>query len=159
LKSRAPAAHLPGFGPARAKLRRDKKALGPQENGMAKVATVTHDCAAAETPNAAAIDRGHLARMTFGDRSLEREVLQLFDRQATMLIEHIRAGNPAAIAALAHTLKGSAAGIGAGAVARNADAAEVAAGRSPAECSLAIDRLALAVDEARALITVLLREA
>ena len=31
---------------------------------------------------ASAIDRGQLARMTFGDRRLEREVLQLFDRQA-----------------------------------------------------------------------------
>src|SRR3974390_934316 len=29
-------------------------------------------------PQAAAIDRSHLARMTFGDRALEREVLQLF---------------------------------------------------------------------------------
>ena len=107
---------------------------------------------------AAAIDRGHLARMTFGDRSLEREVLQLFDRQAAMLIERIRASNPAAIASLAHTLKGSAAGIGADAVACSAHAAEIAARRSPAECSLAIDRLAQAVDEARALIAVLLRE-
>jgi HPt (histidine-containing phosphotransfer) domain-containing protein len=106
-----------------------------------------------------AIDRGHLKRMTFGDRSLEREVLQLFDRQAVMLIERIRASNPAAIASLAHTLKGSAAGIGAGSVARSADEAENAAGRSPAECSLAIDRLASAVDEARVLIAELLREA
>jgi HPt (histidine-containing phosphotransfer) domain-containing protein len=105
-----------------------------------------------------AIDRGHLARMTFGDRSLEREVLGLFDRQATILIERMRGGEPAAIASLAHTLKGSAAGIGADRVARTADAAETAAGQSAAECSLAIDRLAQAVDEARALIAQLLRE-
>ena len=109
---------------------------------MAKVAILTRDPAAAEAPETAAIDRGHLARMTFGDRSLEREVLELFDRQAVMLIERMRGGDPAAIASLAHTLKGSAAGIGAGAVARSADAAEIAAGGSPAECSLAIDRLA-----------------
>jgi HPt (histidine-containing phosphotransfer) domain-containing protein len=107
---------------------------------------------------AAAIDRGHLARMTFGDRSLEREVLQLFDRQAAMLIERMRNGNPAAIASLAHTLKGSAAGIGAGAVACSAGAAEIAAGRTAAECSRAIDRLAQAIAEARALIAELLRE-
>jgi HPt (histidine-containing phosphotransfer) domain-containing protein len=110
------------------------------------------------TSDSAAIDRGHLARMTFGDRSLEREVLELFDRQATMLIERMRGGEPATVASLAHTLKGSAAGIGASHVARTADAAEIAAGRTAAECSLAIDRLAQAVDEARALIAQLLRE-
>jgi len=110
------------------------------------------------TNDSAAIDRGHLARMTFGDRSLEREVLELFDRQAAMLIQRMRGGEPATVASLAHTLKGSAAGIGAGHVARTADAAEIAAGRTAAECSLAIDRLAQAVDEARALIAQLLRE-
>jgi HPt (histidine-containing phosphotransfer) domain-containing protein len=120
---------------------------------MAVLAIMTRDAAGT------AIDRHHLARMTFGDRSLEREVLQLFDRQAVMLIERIRAGNPAAIASLAHTLKGSAAGIGASFVARSADEAENAAGRSPAECRLAIDRLALAVDQARAMIAELLCEA
>jgi HPt (histidine-containing phosphotransfer) domain-containing protein len=108
--------------------------------------------------DSAAIDRGHLTRMTFGDRSLEREVLELFDRQAAMLIERMRGGEPATVATLAHTLKGSAAGIGASRVARTADAAEIAAGRTAAECSLAIDRLAQAVDEARALIAQLLRE-
>ena len=106
----------------------------------------------------AAIDRGHLSRMTFGDRSLEREVLDLFDRQALILIERMRRGEPAAVASLAHTLKGSAAGIGAGRVAQSASAAEIAAGQSAAECSQAIDRLAQAVDEARALIAQLLRE-
>ncbi len=109
-------------------------------------------------PASAAIDRGHLARMTFGDRSLEREVLALFDRQATMLIARMRGGDPSAIAMLAHTLKGSAVGIGAGRVADSADAAETAAGQSADECSRAIDRLAQAVDEARILIAELLRE-
>jgi HPt (histidine-containing phosphotransfer) domain-containing protein len=104
------------------------------------------------------IDRGHLARMTFGDRSLEREVLALFDRQAELLIARMRGGGPAAIATLAHTLKGSAAGIGASRVAQSARAAEVAAGLSPPECVAAVDRLAAAVDEARALIAQLLRE-
>jgi HPt (histidine-containing phosphotransfer) domain-containing protein len=120
---------------------------------MAELATMTR-----EAESGAAIDRGHLARMTFGDRSLEREVLQLFDRQSAMLIERIRAGSPATIASLAHTLKGSAAGIGAGAVTRSADAAELAAAGPAGECSMAIDRLAKAVDEARALIAELLRE-
>ena len=109
----------------------------------------------------AAIDRGHLTRMTFGDRSLEQEVLQLFDRQASLLIARMRnvdgLGDGALVGALAHTLKGSAAGIGAGQVARAAAEAERAAADAPAELSATIDRLALAVDDARALIAELLR--
>jgi HPt (histidine-containing phosphotransfer) domain-containing protein len=114
-----------------------------------------------DTRNAAAIDRNHLSRMTFGDRSLEQEVLQLFERQAALLIGRMRGGDPAAVAAFAHTLKGSAVGIGAGPVARAAENVELAAetSGSASECSQAIDRLAQAVDEARALIAELLRQA
>ena len=74
-----------------------------------------------------------------------------------MLIVRMRAGGAAAVAPLAHTLKGSATGIGAGRVARAAEAAELAAGSGASECSQAVDRLAQAVDEARALIAELLR--
>lgn len=105
----------------------------------------------------APIDRGHLARMTFGDRNLEQEVLQLFDRQAELLVARMRGGEAAAVAALAHTLKGSAAGIGAGPVAAAAEAAEQAVS-SAGDVSAAIDRLAAAVEQARALIAVLLRK-
>ena len=105
----------------------------------------------------AAIDRAQLARMTFGDRDLERELLELFDRQAAMLIARMRAGGIAAVKPLAHTLKGSASGIGACAVSRAAEAAERAAGNNAAECSAAVDRLAQAVEQARALIAELLR--
>jgi HPt (histidine-containing phosphotransfer) domain-containing protein len=123
---------------------------------MNQLASKSFDIAPA--PGATPIDRRHLARMTFGDRSLEREVLQLFDRQATLLLGRMRAGAPDAVAGLAHTLKGSAAGIGAGPVARAAEAAELACGSGgAAACSLAIDRLARAVDEARAIIAELLR--
>lgn len=108
-------------------------------------------------PAVTAIDRRHLARKTFGDRSLEREVLQLFDRQATLIIARMRASEPAVVADLAYTLKGSAACIGAGSVARAAEAAELTSGVSAVECHLAIDRLASAVDEARTIITELLR--
>ena len=124
---------------------------------MTTPTALARDWASAAAPEAA-IDRGHLTRMTFGDRSLEREVLDLFDRQATILIARMRGGEPSAVASLAHTLKGSAAGIGAGRVARTADAAQIAATGSAAECSQAIDRLAAAVDEARVLIAELLRE-
>lgn len=109
-----------------------------------------------------AIDRGHLSRMTFGDRSLEHEVLQLFDRQSVLLLTRMRGGDGATVGALAHTLQGSAAGIGASQVARAAQAVEqvsaLAAAGSAAEVSGAIDRLAQAVEEARALIAVLLRD-
>ena len=105
-----------------------------------------------------AIDRGHLARMTFGDRSLEQEVLQLFDRQSELLIARMRNGDGSAVGAMAHTLKGSAAGIGATSVARAAEEAEQAAAHAPADLSATIDRLALAVDDARALIAELLRK-
>ena len=125
---------------------------------MAQTATDRRKPAAANATDLAAIDRGQLARMTFGDRSLERELLELFDRQATMLLGRMRAGGAAAVAPLAHTLKGSASGIGAGGVARAAEAAERAADAGASECSAAVDRLAQAVEEARALIADLLRE-
>ncbi len=118
------------------------------------LATMTVEAAPLAEP---AIDRGHLKQMTFGDRSLERELLELFDRQAVILIGRMRASDPAAVATLAHTLKGSARGVGAGAVARAAEATERAAGIDCTACTAAVDRLAAAIDEARALIAVLLR--
>jgi HPt (histidine-containing phosphotransfer) domain-containing protein len=105
---------------------------------------------------AAAIDRGHLAQMTLGDRKLERELLRLFEQQAELLIARMRASEPAAVATLAHTLKGSALGVGAGNVAQAAAAAERACAADPAECAGAVDRLALAVEEARAAIATLI---
>jgi HPt (histidine-containing phosphotransfer) domain-containing protein len=126
---------------------------------MAQLAILPPDSGPAQPLDAAAaIDRGHLARMTFGDRGLERELLELFDKQAAILLVRMRAGGSAAIFALAHTLKGSAASIGAQGVARAALAAELAARATPAECSQAVEALAEAVDEARALIALLLRE-
>ena len=105
----------------------------------------------------AVLDRAHLVRMTFGDRSLEREVLQLFDRQAELLMDRMRASQPAAVATLAHTLKGSAAGIGAGRVAQAAEAVERIAAGTPGECSHAVDQLAHTIDEVRKEITALIR--
>jgi hypothetical protein len=104
------------------------------------------------------IDLVHLARMTLGDRTLEREVLQLFDRQADMLILRMRQVARAAIGAAAHTLKGSARGIGAWRVARAAEAVEVAAGSAAeGELEAAIARLGAAAAETRAVIADLLQ--
>ena len=100
-----------------------------------------------------AIDVEHLARMTLGERSLEREVLALFDRQADMLLPRIRRGDPALAAASAHTLKGSAVGIGAFGVARAAAAVEQAKHGS---ATAAIEILAAVLEQTRAEIARLL---
>ena len=106
---------------------------------------------------ASAIDRDHLKQMTFGDRGLERELLQLFDRQAEVLLTRMRAGEAAVLATLAHTLKGSALGIGATEVAHSAAATEAAAAGSPAQRDAALDDLAAAIDVVRVEIAALLR--
>jgi hypothetical protein len=108
-------------------------------------------------PDDRPIDLVHLARTTLGDRSLEREVLQLFDRQSSLLIARMRAASPGAIVTLAHTLKGSARGIGAWRVARAAEALELAGGTGATEVGGALDRLASATEEACAVIAELLR--
>ena len=109
--------------------------------------------------NETVLDRSHLARMTLGNRNLEHEVLELFDRQAELLVGRMRKTDGAGVLALAHALKGSAAGIGAGQVARAAEATERAAHGSAEECAAAVDRLADAVMQARAFIAELLRQA
>lgn len=76
---------------------------------------------------AAVLDEDHLGRMTLGDRGLEREVLEIFARQTTIMLNRITVAEPALAAAAAHTLKGSARGIGAWRVARAAERLEQAA--------------------------------
>jgi HPt (histidine-containing phosphotransfer) domain-containing protein len=95
------------------------------------------------------IDFAHLAQMTLGEPSLECEVLALFDRQADLLLPRIRAGAPAVIAAAAHTLKGSARGIGAWRVAGAAEAVETAAA---VDLAAAVDALGKALAETKAAI-------
>jgi HPt (histidine-containing phosphotransfer) domain-containing protein len=71
------------------------------------------------------VDLAHLSRQTFGDQELEREVLALFERQSRVMIERLRnATNAKSWADAAHTLKGSALGIGAFGVARAAEKVE-----------------------------------
>jgi hypothetical protein len=100
------------------------------------------------------IDLAHLGRMTLGDRGLESEVLALFDRQTELLLPRVRAGAPSVIAAAAHTLKGSAQGIGAWRVASAAQSVEAAA---PGEFAAAIDALEAALAETKAAIADLLQ--
>ena len=94
--------------------------------------------------------------MTLGDRGREREVLALFDRQATILVARMRAAPPGSVTSVAHTLKGSARGVGAWRVAAAAEAVERASA-GEGDLSAAIGRLTAAADEARAVIAELLR--
>jgi HPt (histidine-containing phosphotransfer) domain-containing protein len=102
------------------------------------------------------IDLVHLSRMTLGDRGLEREVLALFDRQATVMVSRMRSASPGSVTTVAHTLKGSARGVGAWRVAAAAEAVELAAS-GEGDLSAAITRLAAMAEEARAVIAELLR--
>jgi len=112
---------------------------------------------AAYPPLKPAIDLAHLSRMTLSDKSLEREVLALFDRQAELLLARIGGAAPAAVAAFAHTLKGSARGIGAMRVATAAEDVEGAARRDSAnELALAVERLSFEVAAVKSAITELL---
>ena len=104
------------------------------------------------------IDLQHLSRMTLGERELEREVLSLFDHQAEMLMLRIRDAEPAIVSAYAHTLKGSARGIGAWPVARAAETVEAAANANDrAGLAPAIAQLGAAIGQAKLVIAELLR--
>jgi len=74
------------------------------------------------------IDEDHLRRMTLGDPRLEREVLEIFTRQATLMLRRMTDADPVFVAAAAHTLVGSARGIGAWRVAHAAERLHRAAG-------------------------------
>lgn len=100
--------------------------------------------------DAGAVDFDHLARMTLGDGNLEREVLEMFSKQAGRLLEAL-AARPAEAALLAHTLAGSAQATGAIHVAACAAALEEAA-RQGKDGALLLAALQQAVAEARAAI-------
>jgi HPt (histidine-containing phosphotransfer) domain-containing protein len=104
----------------------------------------------------AVLDEAHLARMTLGDRQLEHDVLQIFVRQTAMMLERIATAEPPLAGAAAHTLVGSARGIGAWRVAHAAERLEQACmGASRAlECDVAIGELKTAALEASAAIGV-----
>ena len=103
-------------------------------------------------PTQTVIDDDHLRQMTLGDRGLEREVLEIFVRQAALMLRRISGAKPALAAA--HTLKGSARGIGAWRVAHAADRLEQTApgGDSSEAFKAAIAKLETASREARAAI-------
>lgn len=101
-----------------------------------------HAAASFERP----IDLVHLARQTLGDRSLEREVLNLFVVQARSVLAQMQMAVPGrSRLELAHTLKGSARSVGAWQVASEAEACEGLHDAVDASWQAALDKLALAV--------------
>lgn len=92
---------------------------------MEVVAKAPADRAVREVGSSAEpIDRGYLARVTLGNRVLEREVLELFVGQLPVYLEQLRAADSQKDWRFAaHTIKGSALAVGAH---RLADLAHIA---------------------------------
>lgn len=78
------------------------------------------------------VDLVHLARQSLGDRSLEMEILNMFKSQSALYISRLEnAGSGDERRMAAHTILGSARGIGAWAVARAAETVERHRGSVP----------------------------
>ena len=87
------------------------------------------------------LDRAYLARFTFGNAALEQEVLGLFADQAPRYLDALASAQDArAWKEAAHTLKGSAAAVGAKAVAHLAACAERLATGEPGQLPDGPDR-------------------
>jgi HPt (histidine-containing phosphotransfer) domain-containing protein len=116
--------------------------------------------ASAERHEAASrpVDLVHLSRYTLGERALEREVLALFCTQSSVYIERLgKAGSLKEWREAAHSLKGSAAAIGAWRAAAIAERAEALSGEALAQDRAACLReIELLVREATAYIGALL---
>jgi HPt (histidine-containing phosphotransfer) domain-containing protein len=123
---------------------------------MIDFASTAAEAQTSRTTSEPTIDFVHLARMTLGDRALEQEVLTLFVCQAGMLMARMHGASPALVCATAHTLKGSAQGIGAFAVAQAAERLESAA-RLGEDLGPSFQMLVAAVADARSVISALAR--
>jgi HPt (histidine-containing phosphotransfer) domain-containing protein len=89
------------------------------------------------------IDHAHLARYTFGNAALEREVLGLFAEQAPTTLAWLKSATTSRTwRDAAHTLKGSARAVGACEVAAAAEAVEgLACATDPDAKLMAVERL------------------
>ncbi len=115
-----------------------------------------------DTPEAhdSPVDLVHLARHTFGDAELEREVLQLFVTQSRIYLNRLKESRDVEQwRRSAHTIKGSARGIGAWAVHEASGMAEQMQGEKRlSEGFAAIGMLEAAVNETDAMIAQFLNE-
>ena len=92
---------------------------------------LAESAAGEEPPEPGPVDLAHLHHYTAGDKALAREVLSVFCQQADSYCAQLRSAETQEDwKRAAHTLKGSARGIGAWAVASAAQAAE----RLPFDC-------------------------
>lgn len=107
-------------------------------------------CASADNP----VDLVHLSRQSLGDRSLENEILRLFHSQSTLYLDRLANATTADERRFAaHTVVGSARGIGAWKVAEQAKAVEMASSR---KCD--ISGLRIAIEDANSYIESLLND-
>ena len=104
------------------------------------------------SPEARVLDLVHLARQTFGDRELERELLGLFEAQCRRLLPVLaRAAGFEDRAHAAHTLKGAARAVGAWRVAAVADEFErVLEGGAPDSIDAVVGKLERAMRDTQA---------
>ena len=100
------------------------------------------------------IDLVHLSRQSLGDRALEKELLQLFDRQAGQIVarlgSEIGLGDRKWRRDLSHTLCGSARAVGALRVAQTASLYEEALFSSASDRELTVLRDCMAEEVASA---------
>ncbi|MCC2111465.1 MAG: Hpt domain-containing protein [Hyphomicrobiales bacterium] len=105
------------------------------------------------------VDLVHLAQHSLGNRQLEQEILRLFVRQSAIYLDRLKAAaSTDARCKAAHTIKGSARGIGAWRVAHLAEAIE---NPPAADYAMAFDLmkdLEKAVDEANRFIASLIKD-
>ncbi len=97
------------------------------------------------------LDLEHLARQTMNDADLQRDVLQIFEQQMIQKVADLEQGE-SAVRDLAHSIKGSARGVGAFDVALLAEKLEAKGQADPA--LVAQLRLAIAdvLEDIRALL-------
>lgn len=106
-----------------------------------------------------AVDFAHLERYAGGDAALAEEVLGLFREQASMWLKLLAPDAPGgAWKDAAHSLKGSALGVGAFDLAQACEAAEEARGGDIGARQLALDRIHDALDRALADVAAYLHE-